>query len=158
MDLEKIVNTYGDMMYKLASAQLSGACRNDAFDVVQDVFLKLHVKPLVVKTPDHLKAWLIRAVINRCRDYDRASRRRESISFTEFAENEAGGFCDDRDSRELQELIDSLEPKYRAVLYLHYYEGYKIAEISKMLGVGESGIKKRLVKAREKLKDYLQEE
>jgi RNA polymerase sigma-70 factor (ECF subfamily) len=148
--VEEIVNTYGDMMYKLATAQISN--KADAFDVVQDVFLKIHIKMPKTSSPEHLKAWLIRAVINRCRDYNRKNRNTEELR--ESGLPAKNPFFDDPEY-DLQEAVANLPPKYRTVLYLHYYEGYKIAEISKMLGVGESGIKKRLVKAREKLKDYL---
>jgi len=141
------------MMYKLAAAQLGN--KTDAFDVVQDVFLKIHIKKPQHQSHEHLKAWLIRVVINRCRDYNR-----RAVTHAEFYETSLLSYESKSNelNRDLQEAVDSLPPKYRVVLYLHYYEGYKISEISQMLGVGESGIKKRLVKAREKLKSYLTEE
>jgi len=144
-DTTYIVNTFGDMMYKLAMAQLNN--KSDAFDVVQDVMLRLHIKKPVWNTPDHVKAWLIRSVINRCRDYNKSNERNRTVEL-----NEAYGVHQDSPDYDLQEALANLPQKYKAVVYLHYYEGYKLNEIAQILKVGESGIKKRLVKAREMLK------
>jgi len=45
-----------------------------------------------------------------------------------------------------------LDLKYRTLLYLYYYEEYKIHEISAMLGLNENTVKTRLRAARKKLK------
>jgi RNA polymerase sigma-70 factor (ECF subfamily) len=147
-DTAYIVCQYGDMMYKLATAQINN--KSDAYDAVQDVLLKVHIKKPVWDSPEHVKAWLIRAVINQCRDYNRKNRGSvELCDVYEVAQNSP--------DYELQEALANLPEKYRVVLYLHYYDGYKVHEIAKILKVGESGIKKRLVKAREMLKGKLEE-
>jgi len=145
-DTTFIVNTFGDMLYKLAAAQINN--KSDAFDAVQDVLLKCHVKKPKFSSPEHAKAWLIRVLINKCRDYNRKER------IQVFCEFEVPQSAPDYD---LQEALANLPQKYKAVLYLHYYEGYKIKEIAEILRVGESGIKKRLVKGREMLKGLYNE-
>ncbi|MCL1789485.1 MAG: RNA polymerase sigma factor [Oscillospiraceae bacterium] len=147
-DTDYIVNTFSDMMYKLAVAQLNNC--SDAYDVVQDVLLKIHIKNPVWNTSDHVKAWLIRAVINRCRDYNKNVNNANSVKLEDIY-----GIETENEDFELQEALANLPEKHRVTLYLHYYEGYQIKEISKILKVGESGIKKRLVKGREMLKNYL---
>ncbi|MCL2634901.1 MAG: sigma-70 family RNA polymerase sigma factor [Oscillospiraceae bacterium] len=143
-----LVQTYGDMMYKLAASQLNN--QSDAFDTVQDVLLKIHVKQPVWNSPEHVKAWIIRAVINKCRDYNKSYWNKNTCDL-----NDVYGVSQDSHDYELQEALSNLPQKYRITLYLHYYEGYKIKEIAKILKVGESGIKKRLVKGRELLRQYL---
>jgi RNA polymerase sigma-70 factor (ECF subfamily) len=51
-----------------------------------------------------------------------------------------------------------LEPKYRTVVYLHYYEGYSTKEIGHILKVSQSAVTTRLARARQILKDYITEE
>jgi len=143
--IDHIVEVYGNMLYKLAAAQLNS--KEDAYDAVQDVMLKIHVKNPRWESSEHLKAWLIRAVVNRCRDYN---RRAKTVELSEVY----GVPASDPDYA-LQNALANLPQKYKSALYLHYYEGYKIREIAKILKVGESGIKKRLVKGREMLKEYL---
>ena len=40
----------------------------------------------------------------------------------------------------------------KTVIYLHYIEGYKAAEIAGMLGITLNAVKKRMQRGREKLK------
>ncbi|HHX52176.1 MAG TPA: sigma-70 family RNA polymerase sigma factor, partial [Erysipelothrix sp.] len=61
------------------------------------------------------------------------------------------------DHKVLQEVFD-LPLKYRQVIYLHYYEGYSIKEISNLLNKNESTIKTQLSRARERLKGVLNDE
>jgi RNA polymerase sigma-70 factor (ECF subfamily) len=138
-------------MYKLAMAQVNN--KSDAFDVVQDVMLKVHIKKPIWNTPSHVKAWLIRSVINRCRDYNKSHKRNDTVELSEVYD-----VAYDSPDYELQEALANLPQKYRVPIYLHYYEGYKIKEIAQILKVGESGIKKRLVKAREMLKTELKKD
>jgi RNA polymerase sigma-70 factor (ECF subfamily) len=146
--VEYIVAQYGNMLYKLASAQLNN--KSDAYDALQDVMLKIHdVKPHW-NDEEHLKAWLLRSVINKCRDYNKSYWNRKTTAL-----DEAFGVSTTDPDFELQNAVAGLPEKYRVTLYLHYYEGYKISEIAKILNVGESGVKKRLVKGREMLRNYL---
>ncbi len=52
--------------------------------------------------------------------------------------------------------MGNISKKYRIPLYLYYYEGYSIAEISSIMNINESTIKSRLVRGREKLKNELE--
>lgn len=50
------------------------------------------------------------------------------------------------------DILLELPPKYKTVLFLHYVEGYKCFEISKILKITESTVKKRLERGRNLLK------
>ncbi|MEI3363121.1 MAG: sigma-70 family RNA polymerase sigma factor [Oscillospiraceae bacterium] len=54
--------------------------------------------------------------------------------------------------------VHSLPEKYSAVLYLHYYEGYSIKEIAKLLGVPAPTVGTRLARGRERLRRLIKEE
>ncbi len=56
-----------------------------------------------------------------------------------------------------QEVME-LPEKYRIVMHLYYYEDLTIREIAEILGKSESGIKMRLSRGREFLKNILKEE
>lgn len=58
--------------------------------------------------------------------------------------------------QELEELF-SLPPKDRAVIHLHYYEGYSTDEIAQILGQRPGTIRSRLSRAREKLRKLLED-
>ena len=60
---------HGDTVYRLALCRMQNTA--DAEDVYQDVFLKLLGQESGNWDPEHLKAWLIRATLNRCADIHR---------------------------------------------------------------------------------------
>ena len=57
---------------------------------------------------------------------------------------------------ELLDVLNRLNVNYRTVIYLHYYEGYSVAEIAEMLKISESNVKARLKRGRDKLKSILE--
>ena len=84
------VQRYSDAVYRAAGhlqhpADLVHNCRctADAEDVVQDVFEKLLHYEGCFESEEHLKAWLLRVAINRCRDLTRAAHQKD----TELDEN-----------------------------------------------------------------------
>lgn len=63
------VQRYSDAVYRAAMHNCS--CAADAEDVTQDVFEKLLNYTGHFESEEHLKAWLLRVAINRCRDITR---------------------------------------------------------------------------------------
>ena len=59
------VQRYSDAVYRAAVHNCR--CTADAEDVVQDVFEKLLHYEGCFESEEHLKAWLLRVAINRCR-------------------------------------------------------------------------------------------
>ena len=60
-------------------------------------------------------------------------------------------------SEVLTELID-LPLSVKSVVYLHYIEGYKTAEVAELLGISVNAVKKRLQRGREMLRLKLEED
>ena len=75
------VQRYSDAVYRAAVHNCR--CTADAEDVVQDVFEKLLHYEGCFESEEHLKAWLLRVAINRCRDLTRAAHQKD----TELDEN-----------------------------------------------------------------------
>ena len=70
------VQRYSDAVYRTAVHN----CRSsaDAEDVVQDVYEKLLHYTGSFESEEHLKAWLLRVAINRCRDLTRAAYQKDT--------------------------------------------------------------------------------
>ena len=153
MDIEQIIDVYGDMLFRVCLSQLRS--RYDAEDAVQDVFVKL-IRDGSGEGLDgeHLKARLIRTAINRCHDL----RRREKYRATEELSD---GRTMEELSPEQTELFDALyqlPEKARVAVTLHYIEGYSVKEIAGIVKGTESAVKMRLKKGRELLRVSLEEE
>lgn len=76
-EAERLVNTYSDLILRLSYTYLRET--EDAKDICQTVFLKLLEQPRSFDSPDHEKAWIIRAAINTCKDLLKSHWRRTSL-------------------------------------------------------------------------------
>ncbi len=125
---------------------------DEAEDVVQDVFEKLLRYEGRFESEEHLKAWLLRVAINRCRDITRAARQKD----TELDENipapESGN------DGSVLDAVRTLPENYRNAVYLHYYEGYTAAEVGRMMGAPTNTVLSWLRRARAQLHTMLKEE
>ncbi len=148
------VNTYSDTVYRIALNITHNP--QDAFDVCQDVFIKLIKHKDKIENADHLKAWLIRVSVNCSKSLVSSAHRTKVISLSEVKESELAYNSETR--LELCETVMRLPEKYSTVIYLFYYEDMKISEIARSLGLTESAVKLRLSRGREKLKKILEKE
>ena len=130
---------------------------SDAEDITQDVFIKLYENFSKFNDEDHLKKWCVKVTINKCKNLFLSSWKKKVSYITEKEENEIYQ-NDEIDSNNILKAILQLPKKYRIVIVLYYYNGYKITEISKILGINESTIKTRLKRAKSKLEIILNEE
>ena len=70
---------WGDAVYRLALSQTRS--KADAEDVYQDVFMRLYGDATEFTSSEHLKAWLLRVTINRCRDLAKSNWNRHTVAF-----------------------------------------------------------------------------
>ena len=135
---------YRNMVYRLALSYTHSV--QDAEDLVQTVFLKLLESPHPPAEGKE-KAWLAKVTVNAGRDLLRSTpkSRWEPLEDTFPAPEEESG---------LFQTVMSLPPKYRAAVYLHYYEGYTLAETARLLHTGISAVSMRLHRARKLLANW----
>lgn len=146
------VELHGDMVFRLAYSYLKN--RADAEDVMQEALLKLYTETKAFESPDHEKHWLLRVAVNECRKLLRSPWRRRTGPLDEAAE--AAAF--DRPAQsELFRQVMALPPKYRAAVYLYYYEGYSVKETAALLGAKASTVQTWLMRARGQLQTKLKE-
>ncbi len=150
-DIERAIDEYGDSLYRLCSVMLSN--REDAQDAVQDCFLRYMTKAPDFNSAEHEKAWLIRTASNLCRDM---LRKRKHTSFVSL--DEIRNLAVSEDSVQILGLLMRLEEKQRAVMHLHYVEGYSVDELSALLGISSSAAKKRLQRGRDALRNLYEKE
>ena len=146
-----LAKSYQDTIFRVAYSYLKNS--DDADDVTQDVLLQLYTSNTEFQSEAHVRNWLIRVAINRCKMLFRAPWRKHE-SLEEYAETlafEAPEYCD------LFTAVMGLDRKYRVPLYLYYYEGYSAPEIARLLHISQNTVSTRLRRARIKLKEHLTE-
>lgn len=145
VDWEKLISEHENRLYRAALSLLGDP--QEAEDAVQDAFVRY-----LEKAPEELDnpgAWLMRVLVNGCKSRLRLVWRRvgplpDTLPAPGPEEREV-----------LAELFD-LPPEDRAVIHLHYYEGYSTVEIAQMLGCRPGTVRSRLSRARDKLRKQLE--
>lgn len=147
-DIENVMEKYGDMIYRIALTH-TGSPEN-AEDVFQEVFIAYGEKLLGFKDESHKKAWLIRVTINKCKNIKASSWNRRVVELDENLSFESP------EELGVLEAVNNLPENYKTVIYLIYYEGYKVKEIAEILKTNENTIKTWAFRAREMLKESLE--
>ena len=127
-EAERLVETYSDLILRLSYTYLKST--EDAKDICQTVFLRLLEKPRRFESPEHERAWIIRAAVNLCKDQLKSHWRRTTVDL----EAARAVPAPEAEEGSLLAAVNLLPPKYRAVIYLYYYEGYSANEIAQLLG------------------------
>ena len=151
--LKMLIEKYRNNLYTAAF----NVCKNaqDAEDVVQDTFLQYWSQKKEFETEQHIRAWLIRIVINKAKNTTLAFWRRNRRSLEDYIETLT---FENPESENLFEEVLKLPEKYRIVIHLFYYEDYSVREIADILKLSESNVKTRLSRGRSLLKTALKEE
>ncbi|MCB1657125.1 MAG: sigma-70 family RNA polymerase sigma factor [Pseudomonadales bacterium] len=133
--------------------------KNDAQDIVQTVFLKIQQHPPQLKTMPQLEAWLLQVTKNTLVDYWRKLKPSTSL-----LEEHDYALEEDPEPNEnpwlnlsccLLAMMKDLPDKYRQAVELADLKEVKHKDIAQMMGISESGVKSRVKRGREKLRDLL---
>ncbi len=145
-EIRNAVSTYSAGLVRLAFTYTKNV--QDAEDIVQDVFFTYLEKAPRFADDAHEKAWLIRVTANKCKDTLRKSK------YAPLPLNEDILSVPPEEHTLLSAVLE-LEDKYRLPLHLHYYEGYSIAEIARILQANPATVGSRLQRGRALLKNRL---
>ena len=164
---EELVNRYERKIFRLALNITQN--REDAEDVMQDAFLKSYEHLNNFQGNSRFYTWLVRITVNEALMKLR-KRRPNQVSLDEPVETE-----DDLIPREIQDwgpnpeqryaqtellavlsgVIEKLEPAYRMVFLLRDLEELSTEETAEALGLSLPAVKSRLLRARLKLRQHL---
>ena len=151
---DEVVRYYSPMIWRLALTKTKST--HDAEDIFQEVFMKLVMNQKPFASEEHRKAWLIRVTIN-CANSHFVAPWRKNVDTLEDAildqiADEDTEHAIDVDTPDVYSKVLALPENMREVILLFYYEELSIREISEILGTSEVNVKKRLSRARQKLK------
>ncbi len=153
LDFNEIIAKYGNRLYAVAF----NVCRQpeDAEDAVQEALLSLSKcgEQGPFESEEHLKAWLLRVTINAAKSMRRSFWNRNRASYEEYMDSLP---FEEPSDKSLMDAVLELPEKYRIVVHLYYYEGYKVSEIAKILKQSENTVKTRLRNSRSMLRTKLE--
>jgi RNA polymerase sigma-70 factor (ECF subfamily) len=132
---------------------------DEAKDLTQDVFLKLFVKLASFKGRSKFSTWLYAFTYNHCVNYvtrNTAKKfEKQSVDYADIENisedyDESSDFSDMRVDK-LKKALELVSPDEKMILLLKYQDNLSIKEIESVLGVGESAVKMRIKRAKDKL-------
>lgn len=148
MDVESLFQQYANDVYRLALSYTRSIA--EAEDICQTVFLKLMVQKQI--QPGKEKSWLMQVTVNECRSLLRSSWWKKTAALDETLH------IGPPEIDYVFQSILQLRPQERAMIYLHYYEGYTARQIGKLMKLSETAVTTRLHRARQHLKELLKED
>lgn len=143
-----IYDRHVDTIYRVCYSIMGN--KQDAEDAVQSVFVKFVESKKAFIDIEHEKAWLIVTARNTCIDLRRKWWRKKVVDYDLSSVGVLGK--DSFKYTDLEEKLRKLPSTHRLILYLYYYEGYKVAEIAEMLKMNLNTVKTRMRNARKRLK------
>ena len=123
-----------------------------AKDVLQDVFIKIHLHLHTIKDHSKLKAWIFQLTRNTITDYYR--KHKTTVDTAEIPEVIAAPNLPSEEGLEncVIPFIDQLPPKYREALTLTDIKGLSQTQLAAQLNISYVAAKSRVQRARQKLK------
>ena len=146
--------------------------REPAEELAQDTFLRLFEAAPRYREEDKFQAFLYRIATNFARSYERRERLHRGVigAFSalslgssnqagwlsrSFEPSHEGSFLEAEAGRALEREMARLPLRFRVPLLLFAVEGWSQRAIADFLGCGESTVKTRIHRARERLKARL---
>ena len=146
---EQAIALYGEMVYRVLRIHVKD--KADADDLYQETFIRLMRNRKPFTDEEHRKAWLLRVALNLCKDFHNSYWQRRVVSLNTTSDLST----EDEPDAGVVQAVMKLPEKMRIAVHLHYYEGYSVPEIARLLDRKENSIYSDLSRARIKLKKWL---
>jgi RNA polymerase sigma-70 factor, ECF subfamily len=158
---DEIVSKYQKQVYNIAYGFI-GNCE-DAYDISQEVFIKVFRSLRQLKNGASFFLWLKRITINTCTDFVRRQANEQTLE--EFSYIQERYADDNRTSDRIMETgelknvinraVERLPMKQRKVFMLRHYDELPLKDIAEVLGCSLGTVKAHLFRATQRLRTLL---
>lgn len=157
---DEVVRHYSPLVWRIALTKTRST--HDAEDIFQEVFLKLAMNEKPFASESHRRAWLIRVTVNCCNSHFVAPWKKnvdilEDAVLSQIPDEDSAACGGGDSSPDVYAQVLKLPQNMREVIMLFYYENMSVRQIAQALQTSEVNVKKRLSRARQKLKLELDE-
>lgn len=159
--LDSYIQKHGRRLYGLCRT----LCANplDAEDLYQDTWLKVYKKFDLYNPEFEFERWLTRICVNTFRDHYRKKKismivdNFQSQEIKDTILNNAPAKVDE-DYSDLHDAVQRLPEKIRLTVILYYFKELDVSETAQALSIPTGTVKSRLNKARNLLKELMEDE
>jgi len=146
-EMERIVSEFGEKLLRYATSILYN--HQDAEDAVQDVFLNYFQNSHRFDVKN-VSAWLYKMTYNNCLDKRKMKSRRKLSFLEDVGEEPAVHMEDNLAITELMKALEPLKPQERALLYGRAVNEQSYEELSRIMGVSPSALRKQYERVKKK--------
>lgn len=160
MQLEELMQTYGNDVLRTAYLYVKDI--HQAEDMFQEVFLKVNKNLHTFRGESSIKTWLIRITINTCKDYLKSAYHQKTVPMFEFAEDVLTAEDNYKqveqkeEAMTIKEAVQNLPEHYKDVVVCVYFKEMSMDETAQFLDIPVGTVKSRLLRAKDKLKVFLE--
>ena len=160
--LAEIVRDYSDGL----TLYLNGFVKNltVAEELMEETFFKLVIKKPRFKIKSTFKTWLYTIGRNIALDYLRKNSKQADIAFDDLESvlkdetNLEERYIREERMRTLHYALKQLNPEYRQVLWLLFFEGFSVSEVSFIMKKNTRQMKNLVYRAKSALRSQLNKE
>jgi RNA polymerase sigma-70 factor (ECF subfamily) len=125
-------------------------------DAVQSAWAIAWRRMKSLRDPSQVRAWLVAIAANEARQAVRRQRRERVVDISEdVARMQSDHLEDANEVVDLERALRGLKADERSLLALRYAAGLESSEIARQMGISASGVRSRLARLIERLRDDL---
>lgn len=153
---ENLIMKYKLYLYKIAYTYVKD--KDLALDIIQDTTYKAWINIRTLKKDTVFKSWITKILVNTAINHIKKESR---VVYIEGGQDDI--VCEFKgvsieEKLDLYRAVDLLNPKYRIVVILRYFDDMKIDDISYILDIPTNTVKSQLKRAIQKLNTILKED
>ncbi|MCR4843298.1 MAG: RNA polymerase sigma factor [Eubacterium sp.] len=134
------------LYYRLAYSYVHN--EQDALDIVQTGCIKAIEKSHTLKEPRYVGTWIYRIMINST---FKKVNEQSKVTFIDSPKSQEPETSDSYTDIDLENAIENLSDRERAIIQLKYFEDFTLKEIAEILDMKESTVKSTMYRSLEKL-------
>jgi len=159
--LEEMIGLYEKKIYNLAF-RFTGD-KDEAFDLSQEIFLRVYSKIKLFSPGTDFNAWFMRLAVNAAINYKSKVSKNPSHTAVEFCEDQGDGTANppvdklDKETlhRSVNALLAQLPKRERMAITLQLWEKKRVKEIAELMAVSVKAVESLLTRARKRLKKII---
>ncbi len=161
-EFKLMVMPYSERLYRMAFRLMGN--REEAEDVVQEVYLKLWGLRKDLKKYNSIEALAIRITRNLCLDGLRRRKTSQEAIKTEringdgYSETPAESLERKEEAEVIHTLIEALPEPQRSLVHLRHLEGKEYEEIAQMVNMNVNAIRVSISRARKQMREMLEKQ